>query len=75
MHVKCVRMTSRTNSWHVISAVQGVLVQYIGSQIVPAVVQGKDSGEVDTYVNEHEADVEEGGPTLEDERPTERWAV
>ena len=32
-HVKCVRMTSRTKSWHVILAVQGVLVQYIGSYI------------------------------------------
>ena len=39
------------------------------------VVQRKDSGEVDTYVNEHETDVEEGGATLEDERPIERWAV
>ena len=32
------------------------------------VVQRKDSGEVDTYVNEQEVDVEEGGATLEDER-------
>ena len=32
------------------------------------VVQRKDSEEVDTYVNEQEADVEEGGATLEDER-------
>ena len=32
------------------------------------VVVWKDSGEVDTYVNEQEVDVEEGGPTLEDER-------
>ena len=32
------------------------------------VVQRKDSGEVDTYVNEQETDVEEGGATLEDER-------
>ena len=32
------------------------------------VVVRKDSGEVDTYVNEQEVDVEEGGATLEDER-------
>ena len=32
------------------------------------VVQRKDSGEVDTYVNEQEVDAEEGGATLEDER-------
>ena len=32
------------------------------------VVQRKDSGEVDMYMNEHEVDVEEGGATLEDER-------
>ena len=32
------------------------------------VVQRNDSGEVDTYVNEQEVDVEEGGATLEDER-------
>ena len=32
------------------------------------VVVWKDSGEVDMYVNEQEVDVEEGGPTLEDER-------
>ena len=32
------------------------------------VVQRKDSGEVDTYMNEQETDVEEGGATLEDER-------
>ena len=32
------------------------------------VVQRKDSGEVDTYANEQEVDVEEGGATLEDER-------
>ena len=32
------------------------------------VVQRKDSGEVDTYVNKQEVDVEEGGATLEDER-------
>ena len=32
------------------------------------VVQRKDSGKVDTYVNERETDVEEGGATLEDER-------
>ena len=31
------------------------------------VVQRKDSGEVDTYMNE-QVDVEEGGATLEDER-------
>ena len=46
-----------------------------GSQVVPVVVVRKDSGEVDTCVNEQEVDVEEGGATLEDERPTERWAV
>ena len=28
----------------------------------------KDSGEVDTHLNEQEVDVEEGGPTLEDKR-------
>ena len=39
------------------------------------VVQRKDSGEDDTYMNEQEVDVEEGGATLEDDRPTERWAV
>ena len=39
------------------------------------VVQRKDSGEDDMYMNEQEVDVEEGGATLEDERPTERWAV
>ena len=39
------------------------------------VVQRKDSGEVDTYVNEQETDVEEGSTSLEDDRPTERWAV
>ena len=39
------------------------------------VAQRKDSGEVDMYVNEQENDVEEGGATLEDKRPTERWAV
>ena len=40
------------------------------------VVQRKDSGEVDIYyVNEQEIDVEEGGATLEDKRPIERWAV
>ena len=33
------------------------------------------SGEVDTYVNEQEIDAEEGGATLEDDRPIERWAV
>ena len=32
------------------------------------VVVRKDSGEVDTHLNEQEVDVEEGGPTLEDER-------
>ena len=32
------------------------------------VVVRKDIGEVDTYVNEQEVDVEEGGTTLEDER-------
>ena len=32
------------------------------------VVGREDSGEVDTYVNEQEVDVEEGGATLEDER-------
>ena len=32
------------------------------------VVQRKDSGEVDMYVNEQEVDVEEDGATLEDER-------
>ena len=32
------------------------------------VVGREDSGEVDTYVNEQETDVEEGGTTLEDER-------
>ena len=32
------------------------------------VVQRNDSGEDDTYVNEQEVDVEEGGATLEDER-------
>ena len=32
------------------------------------VVQRKDSGEVDTWVNEQENDVEEGVATLEDER-------
>ena len=32
------------------------------------VVQREDSEEVDTYVNEQEVDVEEGGATLEDER-------
>ena len=39
------------------------------------VVQKEDSGEMDMYLNEQEVDVEEGGGTLEDERPTERWAV
>ena len=39
------------------------------------VVQRKDSGEMDMYLNEQEVDVEEGGATLEDKRPTERWAV
>ena len=39
------------------------------------VVQRNDSREDDTYVAEQETDVEEGGATLEDERPTERWAV
>ena len=39
------------------------------------VVAREDSGEVDTYMNEQEVEVEEGGATLEDERPTERWAV
>ena len=32
------------------------------------VVARKDSGEVDTYVNEQETDVEEGGATLVDKR-------
>ena len=32
------------------------------------VVAREDSGEVYTYVNEQETDVEEGGATLEDER-------
>ena len=32
------------------------------------VVQRKDSGEDDMYVNEQEVEVEEGGATLEDER-------
>ena len=32
------------------------------------VVVKEDSGEVDTYVNEQEVDVEEGGATLEDKR-------
>jgi len=32
------------------------------------VVAREDSGEVDTYVNEQEVDVEEGGATLEEER-------
>ena len=32
------------------------------------VVQRKDSGEDDMYVNEQEVDVEEGDATLEDER-------
>ena len=32
------------------------------------VVARNDSGEVDTYMNEQEVDVEEGGATLEDER-------
>ena len=32
------------------------------------VIQRKDSGEVDTYVNGQEVDVEEGVATLEDER-------
>ena len=32
------------------------------------VVQRKDSGKVDMYVNEQETDVEEGSATLEDER-------
>ena len=31
-------------------------------------VQRKDSGEVDTYVNGQEVDVEEDGATVEDER-------
>ena len=39
------------------------------------VVQRKDSGEVDMYMNEQEVDVEEDCATLEDERPIERWAV
>ena len=39
------------------------------------VVQRKDSGKVDMCVAEQETDVEEGGATLEDERPTERWVV
>ena len=39
------------------------------------VVQREDSGEDDTYMNEQKVDVEEGGATLEDERPAERWAV
>ena len=39
------------------------------------VVQRNDSGEDDMYLNEQESDVEEGGATLEDERPIERWAV
>ena len=38
-------------------------------------VQRKDSGEDDTYMNEQETDVEEGAATLEDERPIEKWAV
>ena len=32
------------------------------------VVGRKDSREVDTYLNEQEVDVEEGGASLEDER-------
>ena len=32
------------------------------------VVQRNDSGEVDTYVNEQETDVEEGGTMLEEKR-------
>ena len=32
------------------------------------VVQRKDSGEVDMYLNEQGTDVEEGGATFEDER-------
>ena len=32
------------------------------------VVERKDSGEDDMYLNEQEVDVEEGGATLEDER-------
>ena len=32
------------------------------------VVAREDSGEVDTYVNEQEVDVEEGGATLVDKR-------
>ena len=36
------------------------------------VVQRRDSGKVDMCVAEQETDVEEGGATLEDERPTER---
>ena len=32
------------------------------------VVARKDSGEVDTFVNEQKVDVEEGGASLEDER-------
>ena len=32
------------------------------------VVQRKDSGEDDMYLNEQEVEVEEGGATLEDER-------
>ena len=39
------------------------------------VVQRNDSGKVDTYVNEQETDVGEGGATLEEERAIERWAV
>ena len=51
-----------------VGSMKGGQAQYVGSQVDPVVVQRKDSGEVDTYVNEQEVDVEEGGATLEDKR-------
>ena len=39
------------------------------------VVQRKDSGKVNTYMNEQETDVEEGGASLEDERGIEEWVI